>query len=112
MGFLKGLLFGGVAGSITALLLNPQTGEENQQVVKELIEDFTDEVLTAKENIENFQTSKDEVMFHVENSLMPAIEGITQAVKDFQFQSEPRIKQIQEQIEVVQSHLPLEDVEE
>ena len=111
MRFIKGLLFGSLVGTVTTLLLNPQSGEENQKVVKEFLEEFTDEVITAKENIENFNSSKDEVLYHVENSLMPAITGITQAFKDFQFQSEPRIKQIQEQVEVIQGHLPAESDE-
>ncbi|MDR2834004.1 MAG: YtxH domain-containing protein, partial [Streptococcaceae bacterium] len=80
MGFLKGLIFGGIVGGVATALLNPRTGQENQQMLKEMAKEITDEIELAQENLENFNTSKDEVLYHVENSLKPAIEGISQAL--------------------------------
>lgn len=48
--FMSGLLLGGIAGAITALLLAPQSGEETRKVILDKSLEFKDKALETVED--------------------------------------------------------------
>lgn len=104
--FTKGLLFGSVVGAVGGLLLAPRSGKDTRQKFvdeldewSDLREDFTDKLDQFKESAAAFQEAAD-------TYIEPFIEGINQDIENFKFQAEPRIDQIQEQVEKIQAALP------
>ncbi|MEI5993707.1 hypothetical protein A5880_001254 [Enterococcus sp. 4G2_DIV0659] len=104
--FSKGLLFGAVAGTIGGLLFAPRSGKDTRQKIvdeldewTDLKEDFTDKLEQVKKSAAALQKTAD---LYIE----PFIEGINKDIENFKFQAEPRLAQIQEQAEQIQSELP------
>ena len=97
--FFKGLLFGAAAGTVGGLLLAPRSGNETRKkLIEELEEattltnDFKSALIETKETAE---------------SVIPAFqEAIKKDIEDFKFQAEPRITQINEQVEKLKADLP------
>ncbi|HFP8504699.1 TPA: YtxH domain-containing protein [Enterococcus faecium] len=100
--FFKGLLFGAAAGTVGGLLLAPRSGNETR---KKLIEATT---LTNDLNnsLNHFKSALIETKETAE-SVIPAFqEAIKKDIEDFKFQAEPRITQINEQVEKLKADLP------
>lgn len=105
-GFFKGLLFGSVVGGLGGLLLAPRSGKETQEKIideiddwKYLSTDFNEKLTTFKSSLADFQETAE--------TMIPAFaEGLTKDIENFKFQAEPRLEQIQEQVEKIQQELP------
>nr|MBO1354640.1 YtxH domain-containing protein [Enterococcus sp. DIV0212c] len=104
--FSKGILFGAVVGAASGLLFAPRSGKATRQKFvdeldewSDLKEDFTEKLDQFKESAAAFQATAD---MYIE----PFIEGLNQDLEDFKFQAEPRLDQIQEQVEKIQAELP------
>lgn len=111
-GFIKGLLFGSVVGGIGGLFIAPRSGKETQQKIideiddwKYLHDDFNEKLATFKTNLADFQET-------VETMIPPFAEGINKDIANFNFQAEPRLEKIQEQLTKIQNELPELDQKE
>lgn len=104
--FLRGLLFGAGVGSVAGLFLAPKKGEATRD---QLIEDTRGIVQQADELndvLGDFKRSLQEVLGNVKTMVPEVQKDITDEIEDFKFQAEPRIQQIQEQINKITSDLP------
>ncbi|MGK0605085.1 YtxH domain-containing protein [Enterococcus gilvus] len=107
MGFFKGILFGAGLGTLGGLLLAPRKGEETREKLitntRELVE-LTDEL---NDNLAGFRESL-VTLKGTFDTLVPAFKsGVEKDVEDFRFQAEPRIQQIQAQLEKINQSLPV-----
>lgn len=103
--FFKGLAFGAVAGSVAGVLLAPRSGKETRN---KLVSDVDEAVQLTDDlsvSLQNFQTS----LVHLKNTageLLPEFKKETkQALDQYQFQAEPRMEEIQEQLAKIQSSI-------
>ena len=106
MSFFKGILFGAGLGTLGGLLLAPRNGEETREKLitntRELVE-FTDEL---NDNLTDFRESL-VTLKGTFDTLVPAFKsGVEKDIEEFRFQAEPRIQQIQAQIEKINQALP------
>ena len=115
-GFIKGLLFGSVVGGIGGLFLAPRSGKETQEKIADeiddwrfLSDDFNEKLSTFKTSLEHFQETAESV-------IPPFVEGLNKDITNFNFQTEPRLAQMEEQLAKIQNELPempeLSDTEE
>ncbi|SJZ52857.1 Gas vesicle protein [Pilibacter termitis] len=104
--FGKGLIFGAVVAGVATLLTNRNKGEENRKFLTDFIDEVKNEVEQGVITTTTIRLQSEEVKKQVATALQPAMRDIQKSIKDFQFQAEPRITQIQEQIETIQEHLP------
>lgn len=106
MSFFKGILFGAGLGTLGGLLLAPRKGEETREKLitntRELVE-LTDEL---NDNLTDFRESL-VTLKGTFDTLVPAFKsGVEKDIEEFRFQAEPRIQQIQAQIEKINQVLP------
>ena len=106
MGFFKGILVGAGIGTLSGLLLAPRKGEDTRDKsisnTRELVE-LTD---ALNDNLTDFRRSL-VTLKGTFDTLVPAFKsGVEKDVEDFRFQAEPRIQQIQEQLEKINQALP------
>ncbi|BBM19061.1 MULTISPECIES: YtxH domain-containing protein [Enterococcus] len=106
MSFFKGLLFGASIGTLGGLLLAPRKGEETRENLitntRELVE-LTDEL---NDNLADFRESL-ATLKGTFDTLVPAFtSGVEKDVEEFRFQAEPRIQQIQDQLDKINQLLP------
>ncbi|MDT2827986.1 MAG: YtxH domain-containing protein [Enterococcus viikkiensis] len=109
MGLFKGLLFGAGLGTLGGLLLAPRKGIETREKIiintRELVE-LTDEL---NDNLTDFRDSL-ATLKGTFDTLVPAFKsGVEKDVEEFRFQAEPRIQQIQAQIEKINQALPQQE---
>ncbi|MDR0921408.1 MAG: YtxH domain-containing protein [Lactobacillales bacterium] len=107
--FTKGLLFGSLIGASGGLLFAPRKGSQMRENLRNQIEDTLDNAEQISESVQNIKAAANEVRDGLENLLAPAIQGIEKDITDFQFQVEPRISQLQEQLEKIEKELPQKD---
>lgn len=104
--FFRGLLFGAGVGSIAGLFFAPKKGSATRE---QLIEDTRGLVQQADELndvLGDFKSSLQEVLSNVKTVVPEVQKEITDEIEDFKFQAEPRIQQIQEQLNKITSDLP------
>jgi gas vesicle protein len=107
MGSFKGILFGAGLGTLGGLLLAPRKGEEtreklitNTRELVELTDELNDNLAAFRESLVTLKGTFD--------TLVPAFKsGVEKDVEDFRFQAEPRIQQIQAQLEKINQSLPV-----
>jgi gas vesicle protein len=104
--FTKGLLFGALAGGIGGLLFAPKSGKATRQQFLDEVEEWTDLKGDFSAKLDRFKESAEILRETADLYVEPFIEGINQDIQNFNFQAEPRMNQIQEQIEKIQSELP------
>ena len=106
MSFFKGILFGAGLGTLGGLFLAPRKGEEtreklivNTRELVELTDELNDNLTAFRESLVTLKGTFD--------TLVPAFKsGVEKDVEDFRFQAEPRIQQIQAQLEKINQALP------
>ena len=106
MSFFKGILFGAGLGTLGGLLLAPRKGEETREKLitntRELVvltDELNDNLADFREYVTNLKETFD--------TLIPAFKsGVEKDIEEFRFQAEPRIQQIQEQIDKINQALP------
>lgn len=103
--FLLGSLSGLVLGGIYGLVKTPRSGKENQEFLKDYIDetnhhvqDVTDKVNDLKHSI---GTLTNEAKF-VQNEFMADVQS---TVSEFQYEAEPRLRRIQDKTEKIQSEV-------
>ncbi|MEG0294126.1 YtxH domain-containing protein [Enterococcus sp.] len=104
-GFFKGLLFGGLVGGFGGLLFAPQKGEKTRNEMAEPIRLMSDDIQTVQKDYQTVIEKADELQ-HLTEALIPDFQkSMEKSVRAFEFQAEPRIARINEQLNVIQSHL-------
>lgn len=111
--FVKGLLFGALTGAAGGLLLAPKSGDETRQQIKDQLDDVKDQIddvtestMEVNESLKQFKGALETTLATAQEVLPAFSAGLEKDLRKFQFQAEPRIAQINEQLEVLQSHLP------
>lgn len=104
--FSKGILFGAVVGAASGLLFAPRSGKATRQKFVDELEDWSDLKDDFNDKLDQFKESAQALQATVDMYIEPFIDGINQDVENFMFQAEPRLDQIQEQVEKIQSELP------
>lgn len=104
--FSKGLLFGSVVGAVGGLLFAPRSGKDTRQKFVDELEDWSDLKEDFTEKLDQFKESAAALQEAADMYIEPFIDGINQDIENFKFQAEPRLEQIQEQVEKIQSELP------
>ncbi|MGC6769996.1 YtxH domain-containing protein [Enterococcus sp. LJL128] len=105
-GFLKGLIFGSVVGGIGGLLLAPRSGKETQEKIIDELDDWKYLTEDFNHKLEGFKSALTDFQVTTETVIPPFVEGLNRDIENFKFQAEPRIEQLQEQLEKIQSELP------
>ena len=106
MSFFKGILFGAGLGTLGGLLLAPRKGEETRE---KLITNTRDLVLLTDELNDNLADFRESLVTlkGTFDTLVPAFKsGVEKDVEEFRFQAEPRIQQIQAQLDKINQALP------
>lgn len=106
MSFFKGLLFGAGIGTLGGLLFAPRKGEEtrerlitNTREIVVLTDELNDNLIDFRESVTNLKETFD--------TLVPAFKsGVEKDIEEFRFQAEPRIQQIQAQLDKINQALP------
>lgn len=104
--FSKGILFGAVVGAASGLLFAPRSGKATRQKFVDELEEWSDLKEDFTEKLDQFKESAHALQAAADMYIEPFIDGINQDVENFMFQAEPRIEQIQEQVEKIQTELP------
>ncbi|MBO1308185.1 YtxH domain-containing protein [Enterococcus sp. 669A] len=108
MGFFKGLLVGAGLGTVGGLLFAPRKGEETREKLVNDVRDIVQLTDELNDSLTEFRESLVELKTNVDTIVPEFKAGLESDIEDFKFQADPRIKQIQEQVELIQSHLPEE----
>lgn len=106
MGFFKGILFGAGLGTLGGLLLAPRKGEETRE---RLITNTRELVVLTDELNDNLGDFRESVVTlkGTFDTLVPAFKsGVEKDIEEFRFQAEPRIQQIQAQLDKINQSLP------
>ena len=106
MSFFKGILFGAGLGTLGGLLLAPRKGEETRE---KLITNTRELVLLTDELNDNLADFSESLVTlkGTFDTLVPAFKsGVEKDVEEFRFQAEPRIQQIQAQLDKINQALP------
>ena len=104
--FFKGLLFGAAAGTVGGLLFAPRSGNETRKKLIEELEEATTLTNDLNNSLDHFKSGLIETKETAE-SVIPAFqEAINKDIENFKFQAEPRIAQINEQVEKLTADLP------
>lgn len=106
MSFFKGILFGAGLGTLGGLLLAPRKGEETRE---KLITNTRELVLLTDELNDNLADFRESLVTlkGTFDTLVPAFKsGFEKDVEEFRFQAEPRIQQIQAQLDKINQALP------
>lgn len=104
--FSKGLFFGAIVGAASGLLFAPRSGKATRQKFVDELDEWSDLRTDFSDKLDQFKESAQALQATAEIYIEPFIEGINQDIENFKFQTEPRIEQIQEQVEKIQDELP------
>lgn len=104
-GFFKGLLFGGIVGGLGGLLFAPQKGDKTRDELAEPLRLMSDDIQTVKKDYQIVTDKADELQDLAEQMIPDFQKSIEKSVRAFEFQAEPRIARINEQLRVIQAHL-------
>ncbi|MBO0471640.1 YtxH domain-containing protein [Enterococcus sp. DIV0242_7C1] len=104
--FSKGLFFGAIVGAASGLLFAPRSGKATRQKFVDELDEWSDLREDFSDKLDQFKESAQALQATAEIYIEPFIEGINQDIENFKFQTEPRIEQIQEQVEKIQDELP------
>lgn len=103
--FLKGLFFGGALGGIGGLLFAPRKGAETLEKWAEPVQLTAAEIQTVQKD---YQTVSENIKKTQAISIerLPALQkSLEEEIRAFQFQAEPRIARINEQLKALQQNL-------
>ncbi|MDT2599973.1 YtxH domain-containing protein [Enterococcus hulanensis] len=106
MSFFKGILFGAGLGTLGGLLLAPRKGDETRE---KLITNTRELVLLTDELNDNLADFRESLVTlkGTFDTLVPAFKsGVEKDVEEFRFQAQPRIQQIQAQLDKINQALP------
>lgn len=104
--FLKGLVFGVAVGATSGLLFAPRSGNETKKKLITEVDEATALTNELNNSLNHFRHALLETK-ETANSVIPAFQNaMKKDIENFKFQAEPRIAQIQEQVEKLSQELP------
>lgn len=103
--FVKGILFGAVAGTVGGLLLAPRSGNETRRKIIAEIDETTDLTMEVNDSLNHFKNALDNLVETAQELIPPFQKGIEKDVTAFQFQTAPRLEKINEHLEGMNAHL-------
>lgn len=104
--FLKGLVFGSAVGAVGGLLFAPRSGNDTRKKLIDELDEAADLTLDLNNSLNHFKEALAETK-ETAAALIPEFQdSIQKDVQEFKFQAEPRITQIQEQVEKISTNLP------
>ncbi|AMB94972.1 YtxH domain-containing protein [Aerococcus sanguinicola] len=117
MSFFKGLLTGAVLGGVTALLKNPNTGEENRRKLRAYSQDITAASRKLEGSLAETQIALSDLANQGLSTAKVARDDLSEAIRDFQTSTLPHRNAIQEKLakinaDLEQTQMSLEDLEE
>lgn len=110
--FAKGILFGSIVGGLGGLFMAPRSGNDTRKKLAEELDEATELTLNLDASLKRFQSSLVQLKETADELIDPFVTGTQQDIEDFKFQAEPRIAQIQEQLEKIQHEVPAEWLEQ
>lgn len=117
MSFFKGLLTGALLGGVTALLKNPNTGEENRRKLRAYSQDITAASRKLEGSLAKTQIALSDLANQGLSTAKVARDDLSEAIRDFQTSTLPHRNAIQEKLakinaDLEQTQMSLEDLEE
>ncbi len=103
--FLKGLLFGSIAGGLGGLLFAPKSGNETREELIRYLDDTTEATLEFNDSVKQL---KDAVMVTrktIDETIPVMTESFTKDLEAFKFQAQPRLARIKTQMEQLNQHI-------
>lgn len=104
--FLKGLVFGAVIGAAAGLLFAPRSGNQTREKLIAELDEATELTNELNNSLNHFKQALSETKRTAETVIPSFQESIEKDIENFKFQAEPRVTQIQEQVEKLSAHLP------
>ncbi|MFV0560003.1 MAG: YtxH domain-containing protein [Enterococcus sp.] len=105
-GILKGLVFGSVVGAAGGLLLAPRSGNDTRKKLIEELDEATELTNNLNDSLQHFQQALVNTKIQAEE-LLPAFQkDVEKDIEAFKFQAEPRINQIQDQVQKITESIP------
>ncbi|MDH6365565.1 gas vesicle protein [Enterococcus sp. PF1-24] len=104
--FSKGLLFGALVGGTSGLLLAPRSGKDTRHKMKNELEEMTELTLEINDGINHLKDAVVATVATTQTVLPSFSEDLQKTLRSYQFQAEPRLAQINEQVATLKSHLP------
>lgn len=104
--FLKGLAFGAVTGAAAGLLFAPRSGNETRTKLIEELDEATELTNELNNSLNHFKLALSETKQTAKTVIPVFQESLEKDIENFKFQAEPRVQQIQEQVEKLSSHFP------
>lgn len=102
---IKGMLFGGVIGGTTALFLAPRSGKETQALIEKEVKDNIKLVTDVKDNAEEVQLHAANLQYLSETLLPEFMDDTQKSIEKFKFKSKYRIKDIETQLDKINTEL-------
>lgn len=103
--FFKGLGFGITSGGILGLLFAPMKGSELRKSINDFADTTEEDVKQITANFKQTKKKAQDLLQTKEQLLIPTSQGFKKSIADYQFQSKPRIKKIQLQIDKIQKNM-------
>ncbi|OTP06801.1 hypothetical protein A5844_002473 [Enterococcus sp. 10A9_DIV0425] len=104
--FLKGIAFGAATGTIAGLLFAPRSGNQTREKLISELEEATMLTNELNNSLYNFKRSLYETKKTAETVIPAFQEAVQKDLETFKFQAEPRIAQIQEQVDKLSVNFP------
>ena len=103
--FVKGLLFGSIAGGTVALLTTKQNGKKNREQLYENIVSLSEDISTLSNGVPVLQKGTQHIQYHVIPQFKEISQEIMEDVQNFKHMSQPRIKRIQGHLSLLKQHI-------
>lgn len=103
--FIKGLLFGSIAGGIGGLLAAPKSGNEMRKDLKVYIEETTESTLELKQSVDNLKEAVITTRKTIDETIPVVTQSLTKDIEAFKFQAQPRMDRIKTQVERLNEHV-------
>lgn len=92
--FIKGLLFGSLAGGLGGLLFAPKSGKETREQMLRYVDETTEATLEFNESVKNLKDAVTLTRKTVDETIPVVKESFTKDFESFKFQAQPRIERI------------------
>lgn len=103
--FAKGILVGGMLGGVLGTLFAPRSGKETKQKLASDMEEATAATDDLTNSLDNFKTALAELKQTAEELLPKTQVETEERLKQFKFQAEPRVTEINKQVDKIKSRL-------
>ncbi len=103
--FGSGLFWGAVFGGLAGLMNAPRKGKETRAILKEKIDQTTDDVNDLRFKVDNLSTAVKRLTDEGIQSVNEASQDIQTALREFNEESSPRIKRVNNHVETLQEDI-------